>query len=130
VFPQTSLFLRLWASRLRLKPKRLPAVKFLQANPYDIDLVVSSGIPSSSASSIAWRMLIYAEFLRLWDTCIIMVVAWASLWTLDITGYVFLALRISSFCYTRSYLSQLAGVVKKWTLGAWATTYPVEIEGF
>lgn len=66
-----------------MKPRRLPAVKFLQANPYGIDLVISSDIPSSSASPFACEMLIYGGFSRLWDTCILMVVAWVFLWTLE-----------------------------------------------
>jgi hypothetical protein len=106
----------------RLNPSSLPyASTLLSAVAYLLRL----------QTQFAWRVLFHDEFLELWDICILMVVAWEPIWTVDITGYVFLALRTtSSFCYTRSYLSHLAGVVKKWTLGAWATSYPVEIDGF
>jgi hypothetical protein len=117
------LFSRLWASRLLSKPRRLRAVKFLEAKPTASTLLSAPANLLRLQAQFAWRVIFYGGFLERWDTCILMVVAWAPIWTNDITGYVFLALRAtSSFCYTQSYLSHLAGVVKKWTLGAWATS--------
>jgi hypothetical protein len=72
---QTSLFLRLWVSRLLSKPRRLPAVRSLHSTHCDIDLIVIEGITLSVCGSVCLKDTEYAGFLGLSASCILMVVA-------------------------------------------------------
>lgn len=49
---QTSLFLRLWASKQLSKPRRLPVVRFLHFNAPDFDLVSFMALPFLSAGLV------------------------------------------------------------------------------
>ena len=118
-----SSFLRLWVSKLLSKPRRLPAVKFHEANPITSTLLSVVAYLLRLQAQFAWRVLFSNGFLEHWDTCILMVVAWVTIWTPDITGYVFLALQNNIFPLLHSILPIAIGRrSQKWTLGAWATS--------
>src|SRR5882757_7472290 len=52
---ETSLFLRLWVSRLLSKLRRLPAVRYLHSTHCDIDLIVIEGIALSVCGSVCLK---------------------------------------------------------------------------
>jgi hypothetical protein len=79
-FSQTSSFSLPWGSRLPLKPRRLLAVKPPPQKHYDIDLVVSNGIPSSCAGRSISRKgypiaIALMDSLDFSGACILMVAA-------------------------------------------------------
>ena len=122
IYPfETSLFLRLWVSRLLSKLRRLPAVRYLHSTHCDIDLIVIEGIVLSVCGSvclkdtrICWVLGAFG-FLHSNGRCV------GGLY-LD-TSYYWLrlrALRTSYFlCHTRYYMITNGRRSQKWTFRMW-----------
>jgi hypothetical protein len=118
---QTSLFLRLWASRLLSKPRRLPAVRSLHSAYCDSDLIVIEdttlsvcGSVCSEGTQICWVLGAFG-FLHSNGRC-------AGGLYLDTSSYWLRlrALRTSYFLgHTRYYMITNGRRSQKWTFRMW-----------